>query len=573
MIDSKSSLLAARGEPGAPISVLLHPQVYNAIREATALRPSTATVGVLLGTETESEGHDLFTVREALAVELIPNGLGVDPHKSDMERLEGRLKSASRKNLGIVGIFFADPGIGQFPSRLSISSVRQALAPGAKLLLMVNPTSDEGAFGVWRGRSLAPLAGFYEVLSADGAQVAVPWTGDWTGLIEGAANPAFYGSSYPTSVLRSGHALQETRPLTSADLAAAGVAGAIGASSTVNATGMAARAAVPTRPISAIAVRTALEQPFQGVTTRTLVAPPRRRAWFILPVLLALLFLFIALLATMILPDGSPLHRTFFGVSPTAKSGSAPGIIPSSDPTLTPSPTFTPNPTYTPDLEIIIVDTPVPVPASTDTAQPTAPPTDTPLPPPSDTPVPPPPATNTPVPPTPTVVPPLAPTATVRRAQPTPTVRRTNTPRPVRRTNTPVRATNTPVRNTPVPPAPTRPPVPPTSLPRPTNTPLPLPPPTKTQVPPPPATRTPVPPPPQPTDTPEPPPRPTRTPVPPPPPPPTNTPRPTAPLIDTPRPTPPPIDTPRATRSPSERGRGPGPGRSGTPHPSRLVRP
>src|SRR5688500_3591094 len=152
MIDSTSSSLAARGRPDPSIAVLLDPHVYEAVREATSLRPTSATVGVLLGTETSSGGRDLVTVKDALPVELLPSGMGVEPHKRDMEGLTARLESEGGKKEWEVGIFFADPGFGQFPSRLTISSVRQALAPEAKLLLLINPSTDEGAFGVWRGR-------------------------------------------------------------------------------------------------------------------------------------------------------------------------------------------------------------------------------------------------------------------------------------------------------------------------------------------------------------------------------------------------------------------------------------
>lgn len=316
MIDATSSSLASKGRLDASIAIILHPQVYDAVREAASLRPSSATVGVLLGTENRSNGQALVSVKEAVAVELLPNGAGVDPHKHDMEGLQARLSSETGKNLQIIGVFFADPGIGHFPSRLSISSVRQALAPDATLLLLVNPATDEGAFGVWRGRSLAPLAGFYEVLPDDGAQAVIPWTGDWTGLIAGAANPAFYNSSYPTSALRSADAPSITTPLTEAALVAAGGAGIPGIPGIPGMAGVAnagngadaaalARAAAKTQPISAIAVRTALEQPFQGVqsaTVSTVTVPKRRaRAWPVLALIAVLLLLFLGFLATMTL--------------------------------------------------------------------------------------------------------------------------------------------------------------------------------------------------------------------------------------------------------------------------------
>ena len=207
-----------------------------------------------------------------------------------------------------------------------------------------------------------------------------------------------------------------------------------------------------------------------------------------------------------------------------------------------------------PTAAAVPTEVPTPVPPPPDT--PTSVPEPTREPPPAE-----PPAEaaapDTPVPPT--AAPPrrVPPTATIRRA-PAPT----STRRPPTRTaRPPAAATAAPAPTTPPAPAPaeTPAPAPPTNAPAtqpiPTGTPVPPPaptstsgsvPPTSTPVPAPPATSTPVPPPPPPpTSTPQPPPpppAPTETP-PPPPPPPTETPIP--PPTDTPVPPPPPTNTPR----------------------------
>ena len=56
-----------------------------------------------------------------------------------------------------------------------------------------------------------------------------------------------------------------------------------------------------------------------GVDARTPEVPRgRNRAWPLLALLMALSVLLMCLLAAMTLPEGSPLHGTFFGASPWA---------------------------------------------------------------------------------------------------------------------------------------------------------------------------------------------------------------------------------------------------------------
>src|SRR5215213_1256036 len=174
-VSKTNPLLDRKGRPTAGTKVAMRPQAYANLMSAARSSMPEETVGALIGkTYPSQRGQQWITVEDITPVELVPaGGLGLTINRERWENLRTRFEGAEGGGLCIVGWFFADPGIGLFSSRVDVAEIQQAIAPCSKhelvasvnVFLLVNPATDQGAFFVSRGGSLAQTRGFYEILS------------------------------------------------------------------------------------------------------------------------------------------------------------------------------------------------------------------------------------------------------------------------------------------------------------------------------------------------------------------------------------------------------------------------
>jgi len=142
------------------------------------------TSGVLLGAARRTDdGRELVTISDAVPLSLVALGKGAAPDAEEWKSLKARLADPDNADLHIVGWFYCDPGIGLFQPRTDVTTIQQAFAPDS-LLLLVNPSSEDGAFYVSKKNELAPTGGYYEELPAVGAESLVKWSGSIKGALE-----------------------------------------------------------------------------------------------------------------------------------------------------------------------------------------------------------------------------------------------------------------------------------------------------------------------------------------------------------------------------------------------------
>lgn len=552
--------------------------------------------GIALGALVGSVRHTpddrrVVEVRNAVVVPTVYYGARYVPDPAAWHDVEMRYPAGADGQPRLVGWFYTDAALRTDPPRVDVASAHRATGLEAGVLLLVDPTNEEGAFFVRSDDAFARVEATR--MKSDVARLAVgvpgwpiaPWNSDFPGAppwlaVPAAPEPAWLddplpagGADSPSPQAAAGlttpHAAAEQPPL----------APYMGPPEVETHLPAAKEAAPATRDVTKPhpAPNAAPETAAHAKLPTIAILPPEieragersRRDMAVLGIC--------AVLALVVLVLSNPglfqAERETRLASPTALVAEA---IPAS-----------PTAVVTRVSEALGMEGPVEaVPPSTPTAMPTEAPT--PVPPPPDTPTSIPEPTREPPstePPAevepPTAVPPrpVPPTSAPRRAAATPVPRAprpTSTRRPPTRTATPVIAAATvpvpipadtpaPPPDTPVPPTsvaantppvPTSPPVPPP----PTNTPVPAPPtstppPTAPQPPLPTSTPAPTPPPDTPVPQPTSPPPPSSTPPPPPPPPPTDTPVPveptatstTRPVVDatnTPRPIVDPTDTP-----------------------------
>src|SRR5439155_15803579 len=138
-----------------------------------------------------------LTIVDAEPINLVPDLSGWPPDSKELLSLRTRLSKAPDADLHVVGSVCADPGIAIFPPRFDLVEMHKALAPYSELLLLINASTDEGAFYLWQARRFTPLGGFFEALPDRSALSIIPWNGRvqgdsvWLGVAsqEGEALP------------------------------------------------------------------------------------------------------------------------------------------------------------------------------------------------------------------------------------------------------------------------------------------------------------------------------------------------------------------------------------------------
>jgi tetratricopeptide (TPR) repeat protein len=184
--DNDSSLLLRKGQPDPSTVVVLHQEVYAELRQAAVARLPGGTAGALLGSVQAMGGQNWYNVREAATLDLQFTESGLTPDRVSLDRLRERMEGEPWHELSVIGMFYADPEIGLFPARLDIGEIHRQLTPDAGLLLLMNPSIDQGAFCLWREGMMLPVGGFYEALPEQSTSI-IPWTGDWATMLIGAA--------------------------------------------------------------------------------------------------------------------------------------------------------------------------------------------------------------------------------------------------------------------------------------------------------------------------------------------------------------------------------------------------
>jgi hypothetical protein len=181
-----SSLLLRKGQPDPSTVVVMHQEVYADLRRAAVARLPGGTAGALLGNVQALGTQQWYTVREAAPLDLEFTENGLSPERGSLERLRDRVESEPWQDLSVIGMFYADPEIGLFPARMDIGEIHRQITPDASLVLLMNPSIDQGAFCLWREGLMLPVGGFYEALPEQSTSL-IPWTGDWATMIIGAA--------------------------------------------------------------------------------------------------------------------------------------------------------------------------------------------------------------------------------------------------------------------------------------------------------------------------------------------------------------------------------------------------
>src|SRR3954466_1123983 len=182
--DEDSGLFLKKGTPTGNTLVVLQRQAYLEVTEASTQRMPWETSGVLLGAARRTDdGRELVTISDAVPLSLVALGKGAAPDAEEWKSLKARLADPDNTDLHIVGWFYCDPGIGLFQPRTDVTTIQQAFAPDS-LLLLVNPSSEDGAFYVSKKNELAPTGGYYEELPAVGAESLVKWSGSIKGALE-----------------------------------------------------------------------------------------------------------------------------------------------------------------------------------------------------------------------------------------------------------------------------------------------------------------------------------------------------------------------------------------------------
>ena len=187
MMDHASIPLARKGRPRTAVRVIMFPQAYAALMEVASSGLPVETAGLLIGSVQEQGGYTWLWVRsiEPLAMQYENLQPGFDPARV----IAVRDAIASGTSPRPVGWFYSDPGMGVFAPRLNLRDVHRSFGPGLPVMLVVNPSTEQGVFLTWRGDSFVPSGGFYEALAREGAEPTIPWGGglpsNWVTLAEG----------------------------------------------------------------------------------------------------------------------------------------------------------------------------------------------------------------------------------------------------------------------------------------------------------------------------------------------------------------------------------------------------
>src|SRR4051812_2752094 len=112
MFEENTGQLVRKGSPRI-LTVVLHPRVFVAVMKVSRARMPVATFGALVG-KVEPVGGK----KQIMVVEVVPAELSLPAARAKAwENLKTRL-AADDSDLELVGWFYADPGIGVFPSQV-----------------------------------------------------------------------------------------------------------------------------------------------------------------------------------------------------------------------------------------------------------------------------------------------------------------------------------------------------------------------------------------------------------------------------------------------------------------------
>lgn len=162
----------------------MHSKAYAKLMQSCRSRLPAQTVGALLGHVSHLGDEMWITAKEPVPMSSVTTEGGLAPDNGEWERLKLRT-GADDEGSHIIGLFYADSDIGRFPPRLDIAHTHKLLDSTADLLLLVNPSLDQGAFCVWRDGGYKAVGGYYEALP-DHAPSVIPWTEDWENALQGA---------------------------------------------------------------------------------------------------------------------------------------------------------------------------------------------------------------------------------------------------------------------------------------------------------------------------------------------------------------------------------------------------
>jgi hypothetical protein len=185
--------------------VAFHSHAYAILMEEARSAMPSETLGLLFGTARASGYVGLnwakpknlrITVKEAVPVRLASRGDTLERHTLS-PKLLGERAATRGHGLKLVGWFYADPGIGIFPPRISVEEIQRNLPDNADLFLLVNPSTDQGAFYSWNGRQYVPHAGFDEALPGpEPAKESATPLADWNDEVRGfgACDARWFGT-------------------------------------------------------------------------------------------------------------------------------------------------------------------------------------------------------------------------------------------------------------------------------------------------------------------------------------------------------------------------------------------
>lgn len=171
--------LKPKGVPGSAAIVVVSPELYTSLNEAIRSSPfrPRETIGALLGSTQHADGNVRILVEDILPLSMLADS--EVPYIAGQERDKLNAYLASTGNAGaklqVVGWFYADSAMSDSLPRLKIQDVWKEIFPNARLFLLVNTGTDEGAFCIWHNGALKPVGGFYESLPDAAATSSIPW--------------------------------------------------------------------------------------------------------------------------------------------------------------------------------------------------------------------------------------------------------------------------------------------------------------------------------------------------------------------------------------------------------------
>lgn len=181
--------------------IAIHPDAWFEVVVAGRKSTPGISLGALLGSvRYGADGSRVVEVRNAVPVPTVYDGEMHVPDRVAWQDVELRYPPGPDGQLRVVGWFYTDASLRADPPRVYLATAHKALATDAGVLLLVDPTSEEGAFFVHGD------GGFVRVeatrMKSDVARLAVgvsgwpiaPWNSDFPGT------PAWLTGPIPPSL-------------------------------------------------------------------------------------------------------------------------------------------------------------------------------------------------------------------------------------------------------------------------------------------------------------------------------------------------------------------------------------